>query len=89
MSETVVKSAEKEITTTNGDAAATEEVNETIVIARERGPTGTAIVKKTKTGAIVMMIDESGEMFTAVTVMGETVTGAARGKKLTNPQMNA
>jgi hydrogenase maturation factor HypF (carbamoyltransferase family) len=86
---TVVKSAEKEIMTTNDDAVATEEANEIIVIARARGRTGTAIVKKTKTGVIVMTIGESGETFIAVTVMGETVTGAARGKKPTSPLMNA
>lgn len=86
---TVVKSAEKEIMTTNDDVVATEEVNEITVIARARGPTGTGIVKKTKTGVIVTTIDESGETFIAVNVMWETVTGAARGMKLMNPRMNA
>jgi hypothetical protein len=71
--------------TTGGDAVVTEEVN--IVTARVRGPTGTATVKKTKKGAIVMTTNGSVEK--VIAVMRETATDVARGKKLTRLQMNA
>ena len=85
----VAKSAEKENMTTGDGAVATEEVNEIIVIARARSPTGTAIVKKTRNGVIVMTTDGSVETVIAVNVMRETATGAAKGKTMTSPRMNA
>jgi len=75
--------------TTGDDAVVTEEVNEIIVTDHAGGLTGTATVKKTKKDALVMTTNGNVETVIAVTVMRETATGVARGKKLTRPQINA
>jgi len=74
---------------TDDDAVVTEGVNEIIVTAHTRGPTETVTVKETKRGATVMTTNGSVETLIAATVKIETATGAARGKKLMRPQMNA